>query len=245
MVPKLTRAAAGGLVAAALAGCAAAAATPAVWQLSAFAVLARGGYDGVLTVAEVRRHGDVGLGAADGLNGEMVVVDGRFYQFLADGRVVVPPDSMRVPFAAVTFWKGGRDVPARPGLRYGSSFDAAVDSLLPSADAFYVLRMEGTWDVVVARTFSPPGRPYPPLRGVAADTFTLESARGTMVGFRQPSYADPLSIPGYHLHFIDAERARGGHVLGFTTRDVRLQVSERPDFTVRTPPAGPAAPGGR
>jgi acetolactate decarboxylase len=208
-----------------------------VWQLSPFALLQRGNYDGVLTVAEVRTHGSLGLGAADQLNGEVAVVDGRFYQFLEGGRAVTPPESMRMPFAAVTGRIGEPPVPLRPGLQYGSTFQAAVDAMLPTTDAFYALRLEGTWDVVVARTYRRQSKPYPPLDSVAADTFTVRGVQGTMVGFRQPPYAASLSVPNYHLHFIDASGTRGGHVLGFTTRDVRLQVSVRPDFTLRMPPA--------
>jgi len=208
-----------------------------VWQLSPFALLQRGSYDGVLTVAEVRTHGSLGLGAADQLNGEVAVVDGRFYQFLEGGRAVTPPESMRMPFAAVTGRIAEPQVPVQPGLQYGSTFQAAVDAMLPTTDAFYALRLEGTWDVVVARTYRHQTKPYPPLDSVAADTFTVRGVRGTMVGFRQPPYAASLSVPNYHLHFVDASGTRGGHVLGFTTRDVRLQVSVRPDFTLRMPPA--------
>jgi acetolactate decarboxylase len=63
-----------------------------------------------------------------------------------------------------------------------------------------------------------------------------------MVGFRQPPYAASLSVPNYHLHFIDANGTRGGHVIDFTTRDVRLQVSVRPDFTLRMPPVAGSPP---
>ena len=118
-----------------------------VWQLSPVGMLAAGSYDGVATVAEVQRHGDLGLGAADQLNGEMALVDGRFYQFLAGGRAVLAADSMRMPFGEVTAWQGGRDVPVRPGLQYdatGGTFKNAIDSLLPTPNAFYALRLEGT-----------------------------------------------------------------------------------------------------
>lgn len=216
-------------------------ASAAVWQLAPVALLAQGGYDGIMPVSEVLRHGDLGLAGADALNGEMVLVDGQFYQFLASGQVVRPPDTMRLPFAAVTFWEGGRDVPVRPGLVYDAASMPAVDTLLPSMDAFYAVRMEGSWDTLVVRTFRQQTRPYPPLDSAVHKQVvdTLVNARGTMAGFRQPSYATGLSLPNYHLHFISEDRTRGGHVLAFTARQVRLQVSERPNFTVRMPSAPP------
>lgn len=210
-----------------------------VWQMTPFALLVRGHYDGVLPVAEVKRHGNLGLGAADQLNGEMALVDGRFYQFLENGRAVEAPETMRMPFAEVTAWDGGTSIRVQAGLEYGSTFNTAVDARLPTTNAFYAVRMEGTWDVVTARTYKMQTRPYPPLGQAAADTFAFTAVEGTMVGFRQPSYADSLGVPDYHLHFITRDRQRGGHVLGFTTRDVRMVVSERADFTLRMPPNPP------
>lgn len=210
-----------------------------VWQLSPLALFARGTYDGVLPVSEVKRHGNLGLGAADQLNGEMALVDGNFYQFLEEGRAVEAPETMLMPFAAVTAWTGGREVRLPPGTDYGA-MQAAVEAMDATENAFYALRLEGTWNVVMARTYKRQTKPYPPLSEAAADTFVIENVPGTMVGFRQPSYADSLSIPNYHLHFVTADHARGGHVLSFTTRDVRMQVSERPEFTLRMPPVATA-----
>jgi acetolactate decarboxylase len=213
--------------------------TASVWQLAPVALLAQGGYDGIMPVSEVLRHGNLGLAGADALNGEMVLVDGRFYQFLASGQVVQPPDTMRLPFAAVTFWDGGRDVPVQPGLVYDVDSMPALDPLLPDTNAFYAVRMEGSWDTLVVRTFREQTRPYPPIHAAAQVVDTLVNVRGTLAGFRQPSYAAGLSLPDYHLHFISEDRTRGGHVLAFTARQVRLQVSERAEFTVRMPPSPP------
>ena len=47
-----------------------------------------------------------------------------------------------------------------------------------------------------------------------------------MVGFRFPQYAQGIELAGYHLHFVDAERRRGGHVL--TCRTGRVEVRDRP-----------------
>lgn len=204
-----------------------------VWQLSPFSMLKQGHYDGVMTVDEVRRHGDLGLAAADQLNGEMVMVDGQFYQFLASGQVVQPPADMRLPFAEVTTWTGGRDVPVAPGQTLATTAPPS------GSGAFYAVRMEGTWDTVIVRTFHRQTRPYPPLDTAvhhqAVDT--LVNVRGTMAGFWQPAYAQEISIPGYHVHVITDDHARGGHVLSFRARSVRMQLSERPDFAVHVPSA--------
>ena len=39
-----------------------------------------------------------------------------------------------------------------------------------------------------------------------------------MLGFRFPAYVEGIEVAGYHLHFISADRSRGGHVLDSRSR---------------------------
>ena len=57
-----------------------------------------------------------------------------------------------------------------------------------------------------------------------------------MLGFRFPAYVEGIEVAGYHLHFVTADRARGGHVL-----DSRAGRSARPidpsdDLHIELPP---------
>ncbi len=69
-------------------------------------------------------------------------------------------------------------------------------------------------------------RPYRPLTEATADqaVCAFEDLSGTLVGFRSPDYAQGLTVAGYHLHFIDDSRTRGGHVLDFTLDTGTLQL---------------------
>ena len=57
-----------------------------------------------------------------------------------------------------------------------------------------------------------------------------------MVGFRFPDYTEGIEVSGYHLHFISADRARGGHVLDCSTRSVQAQLDPSSDLHVELPP---------
>ena len=61
------------------------------------------------------RHGDTGIGTFDGLDGEMVVVDGIAYQVTADGVVHIPAPTMTTPFAEVTFFHDDQEKVLPPG----------------------------------------------------------------------------------------------------------------------------------
>jgi acetolactate decarboxylase len=47
-----------------------------VYQVSTISSLLAGGYDGDTTVGELLRHGGFGLGTFNGVDGEMMVLDG-------------------------------------------------------------------------------------------------------------------------------------------------------------------------
>src|SRR5204863_336123 len=66
--------------------------------------------------------------------------------------------------------------------------------------------------------------------------FDLKEVEGTMVGFRFPDYAEGIEVSGYHLHFISADRARGGHVLECRPRQVVARIDASTDLHVELPP---------
>ena len=55
------------------------------YQVSTISSLLAGGYDGDTTVGEMLRHGDFGLGTFNGVDGEMIVLDGQTYRATTDG----------------------------------------------------------------------------------------------------------------------------------------------------------------
>ncbi len=58
----------------------------ALFQTSTIEALLSGSYEGDVSFAELAARGDFGLGTFDALDGEMIGLDGAFYQVRADGR---------------------------------------------------------------------------------------------------------------------------------------------------------------
>jgi acetolactate decarboxylase len=77
-----------------------------MYQVSTLQALAMGYTRQVVTVEELLKHGDTGLGTFEGVDGEMILLDGVCYKANDDGSVEVAPPDMGVPFSAVTFLKG-------------------------------------------------------------------------------------------------------------------------------------------
>jgi acetolactate decarboxylase len=58
---------------------------------------------------------------------------------------------------------------------------------------------------------------------------------GSMVGIRAPDSAQGMTVAGYHFHFIDDARSRGGHVLDFTLTRGSLSIDQDAGFHVELP----------
>ena len=73
-----------------------------LFQASTIGALLDGAFDGDLSFAELAEHGDLGLGTLNGLDGEMIALEGRFYRADVDGHVRPVAPGERTPFAVVT-----------------------------------------------------------------------------------------------------------------------------------------------
>lgn len=188
-----------------------------LYQVSTIDALMAGLFDGWVTTGELKRHGDFGLGTFDRLDGEMTVVDGIVYQITSDGLVHKPSDSVTTPFAAVTCFD--RDITsAIPHEMTLPTLKDFLDSLLPSKNVFYAIRIDGTFPRIKTRSVPRQSKPYPKLAGVTEHQpeFELTNVKGTIVAFRCPYYVKGVNVPGYHMHFITADRKQGGHLLDCT-----------------------------
>jgi acetolactate decarboxylase len=83
--------------------------------------------------------------------------------------------------------------------------------------------------------------PYRRLVEVIKDQvqFELRGVSGVIVGFRIPDYLTGLSVPGYHFHFLTADRKAGGHLLAFRGSGLRV-VADRCAGIVASVPQDPA-----
>jgi acetolactate decarboxylase len=209
-----------------------------LFQASTIAALLDGAYDGDLSFAELAEHGDLGLGTLNGLDGEMIALEGRFYRAAVDGTIDEVAPATRTPFAVVTRFAPTIEGDLPEPLSHEELL-AALDDLVPDRATSCAIRLDGRFASVRARSVPRQEPPYRPLTEVVAEqrVFELDDAEGTMVGFRFPSYAEGIEVAGYHLHFIDADRRRGGHVLECRSAGVRARLDPTDDLHIELPPA--------
>ncbi len=209
-------------------------------QVSTIDALMTGVYDGETTLAALLKEGDFGSGTFNSLDGEMVLLDGQVYRITGTGRVERPPLTTKVPFAAVTFFEADRKIPLAAGLTM-PQFISETDRLLPTPNIFYAIKISGTFESVKTRSVPRQEKPYRPLAEVVKTQpeFNLKNVRGTMVGFRCPPYVKGINVPGYHLHFITADRKAGGHVLDFKAQKAIVEIDDTNEFFLMLPSDSP------
>jgi acetolactate decarboxylase len=188
-----------------------------LYQVSTIDALMQGSFDGTEPVGTTLKHGDFGIGTFDGLDGEMIVLDGKIYQAKADGRVYAVPDSATTPFATVTYFSTDIVDTTDRRMNY-SELSSALAKKLPTRNMVYAVKVHGTFPVMKVRAIPKQQEPYPMLSNASQSqsVYTYTNATGTIVGFYTPVLFEGLNVPGYHLHFISDDRNTGWHILDMT-----------------------------
>ena len=209
-----------------------------LFQTSTIQALLGGAFDGDVTLNELLEHGDLGLGTLNGLDGELIVLDGQVFKAELDCTLSRPDLQSQTPYAVV--------VPFTPGppQHLSGPIGAATlghqlwgDSDRPRSPV--ALRIDGHFELVRVRSVPKQFPPYPLL----ADAIDHQHRRelhdipGTMVGFCFPDGLAGIEIVGFHLHFVSDERLLGGHVLDWTLRDGTVRIDEAAELHVELPAA--------
>lgn len=215
-----------------------------LYQVSTIDALLEGEYNGTVTIDELGHKGDTGIGTFHRLDGELVMLEGVVYQALATGEVIRASPDQTTPFAAVNRFRTDRSMDLGPFSNL-STLERQLDGLLMSKEHFTMVRVDGTFDYVKVR--APPAQdlPYPRLVDAIAEQriYELDRVEGTLVGTFSPDAAKGTSVPGWHLHFISADRHSGGHLLEVVSNEPTVvQLDELFSITVK-PPEGDSARG--
>jgi acetolactate decarboxylase len=202
-----------------------------LFQVSTINALLEGVYEGDTTFGELREYGDFGIGTFNCLDGEMLAVDGEFFQLKAGGLAYPVGDELKTPFAVVTFFDVDKSATLDEALAY-EELRRFLDELVPTENIFHAIKIEGVFELVRTRSVPKQHKPYPLLVEVVKNQPTSEfhNVTGTLVGFRYPQYAAGANVPGHHFHFITTDGKAGGHVFDCRSQRVAIEVDYTPEF---------------
>ena len=205
-------------------------------QVALLQSLAQGYFGGTVKVRDMRSLGDIGIGTFEGLNGEMIMLDGTVYQALGDGRVVVADDKVAVPYATVTYFDhelslGLNDVNDK------AAFEKILNEEVKKCgeNSFYMIKLHTEFSSLLFRSEYGSKPPYPTLVEALKDKqteFNAKNIKGTLVGLYCPNYMSGLNSPGWHFHFISDDRKQGGHILELSVKKGTVELDKTDKFTM-------------
>ena len=192
----------------------------AIHQVSLMQSFMHGEYDGVITVGELKSYGDTGLGTFEGVNGEMIVLDGVVYQAAADGSVNIMKDNETVPFSTVTPFDEDEKIPEISANSF-ENLTAQLDKKIEEngTNNIYVVKIHGNFSNITVRSVVKQEKPYKEFTEVAKvdqRVFNYTNQSGTIIAVYFPEYMSELNMHGWHLHFLNDDKDKGGHVLALT-----------------------------
>ena len=211
-----------------------------IYQISTLQALAMGYTRSVVTVEELLKHGDTGLGTFEDVAGEMIVVDGVCYQAMADGSVRKARIETGIPFAAVA--ESDHDNVFE--VSNISTIDQLSELLtLKIEEGFglngmHVARVDGHFSTVSARSAYPYRSQHIDLKTILSETqrsFVFEDIDGTLVCIYFPDYMDGINLPGWHIHFISSDRSVGGHVFDLEMVSGEIQLTRLDKIEIQLP----------
>ncbi len=205
-----------------------------IYQVALLQSLTQGYYDGIIKVSELKKHGDIGIGTFEGVNGEMIVLDGKVYQALGDGTVQEADDNETIPFSNVTFFdKDGSvelsDINNINALK--EKLNAMVEE--KGKNLFYFIKINGTFNIMNVRSEIKQEKPYKSLdKALETDQreFNYDNIDGTVVALYCPDYMGGLNTPGWHFHFVSDDKTKGGHMLDLKFDKATAEYDTTPSF---------------
>ena len=216
-----------------------------MYQISTLQALAMGYSRQVTSVCDFLKHGDIGLGTFEGIDGEMILLDGSCYRALENGDVVEANQDMGVPFAVTTFFSEGKrfSVEAIDDIeRLKQILDLKIEEDF-GLNSMHVARVDGRFSRISARSESAYHSQHVSLKDILSKTqkdFFFDDIEGTLVCVYFPDYMDGINAPGWHLHFLSEDKTKGGHVFDLKMihgevainkiSNIKIKLPESPDF---------------
>ena len=210
-----------------------------IYQVSLLQGLTYGDYNGSVPVSRLKEMGDTGIGTFNGLNGELIMLDGTVYRAAHDGSIEVVADEETIPFANVTFFD--KDTEAQlTDIDSVVSLKEALDKKVQETGTnhFYMVKVEGVFRTMDVRSELPQTEPYQPLAKVLETDqtfFNYQDVKGTVVGLYCPNYMSELNAVGWHFHFISDDREMGGHVLDLSADTLYISMDRTDGFSMKLP----------
>lgn len=208
-----------------------------VYQASLLQALAKGYYDGVISVKELKSFGDTAIGTFEGADGELIMVDGICYKAKVDGLIDVAKDSELIPFCnTAKFVKNNTFIISCNNI---TDLKNKLNILNKNyLNNFIIIKINGLFKQITVRSLPKQNKPYKPLDYIVDNeqkVYSYDNINGTIIIFKAPSFMNNLNTTDYHMHFISSDFKYGGHVLDVSFDNIEIEVSVKNKYELILP----------
>lgn len=212
-----------------------------LFQVGTMQLLANGLLDGTMSIHDLLQHGDFGIGTGQGLDGELIILDGQAYHTLVSGKSETPDESFSSPFAAAHHGDF-QDFGTAESADLEVVLQNAIDKL-QAQNQFAAFLVEGEFETMTTRSAAGSQKPYPSLTEAAEkqQVFHGSKVSGRLLSYYAPAIYQGVTVAGFHSHFLSNDHDLAGHVLTGKVLSATVKVqkfdtveqvlpTENPDF---------------
>ncbi len=193
-----------------------------LFQLGNTSALFSGAIEGDTTYGQLKSKGDFGLGTLNDIDGEMVALDGHFYQIKQKGETIPIDPNWKTPFVELVKFSHSNVIHFEKIDNY-AILKQFLKSKLDNQNIPYAIKITGIFQLLTLRSRSP--RTALKTKVQIEETYFTENVKGTLVGFFFPEYLLSLTVPKFHFHFIADNKKLSGHVLELKAKNVDIEIN--------------------
>ncbi|MCF6269386.1 MAG: acetolactate decarboxylase [Melioribacteraceae bacterium] len=196
-----------------------------IYQYSSKNILLENDYVGDLTVGEIKRKGNFGLGTFNMFDGELVFYETNVYQAKTDGTINEMPNDKLSPYVVTKFFEADTTITFPNNI----SLDSLKAILLPiveNTNTPLAIKIDAKFKTLKSRSIDKVDNESIELTEIIANQteFDFTNVKGTVIGFWYPQYFDGVNFPGFHFHVLLDDLSGGGHLLDCTFENLNIEI---------------------
>lgn len=206
-----------------------------LYQHGTMQMLVEGLLDGTMPIEDLLTHGSIGISTGDGVDGELVILNGVGYKIDTSGKAVELPKDFKVTYVDVCN-DNYREFKQYQNVELEQMLNDVLD-VNNGQNQFFAILTKGVFQKIRTRSSKKSQKPYPSLGAIAQNQveFEAENIAGTMITFYTPKVFQGVGVSGFHNHFLADNLSFGGHVLAATMKDVTVSIQPIENFELHLP----------
>lgn len=208
-----------------------------IYQISTSIAISNGCLDGFLTLKEIKRLGNFGIGSITGLEGEIIYLNDEFHHFSDNGLTNRTNEDFMSPRMLITNFKSKNMIEINQNTTY-QKIKKIIESSMPTQNIMYAIKIIGVFNWVKIKCFPKQIKPYPqgPIELTCHENaLELQNISGVLVGYFMTDLFKKVNSSKYHFHFMSADKKHGGHLVDCQITNCNIEIDSKHNLMLFLP----------